>query len=189
MLNIVRKVFILHQNLKFISFMEAILDILKYTIPALIVFLTVYYLFQGFLNQQYQMEVLKQRQNQSKDVLPIKLQAYERLMMMCERISIDNLTYRISHPDMGVQELKNTCLIAIQQEFEHNMSQQVYVSSHLWQIIQLAKDQMLFLISDTEASTPAEWVSQIKNQLKTSGNEPTQYAKKAIREEAQLLIQ
>jgi len=169
--------------------MDAILDILKYTIPALIVFLTVYYLFQGFLKQQYQMEALKLRQNQSKDVLPIKLQAYERLMMLCERISIDNLSYRLSHPDMGVQELKNACLIAIQQEYEHNMSQQVYVSSNLWKIIELAKDQMQMVISETEGMSPSAWVMNVKKKLSESGADPTQYAKYAIREEAQLLIQ
>lgn len=169
--------------------MDAILDILKYTIPALIVFLTVYYLFKGFLNQQYQMEALKLRQSQSKDILPIKLQAYERLMMFCERISIDNLTYRLTHPDMGTQELRNSCLIAIQQEYEHNLSQQVYVSSNLWKIIELAKNQMQVVISDSEGSSVAEMVTHIKRNLSEAGNDPTRYAKSAIREEAQLLIQ
>ena len=96
--------------------MESFLEILKYSIPALIVFITVYFLFKNFLRQQYHLEQLKFRQNQSKDITPLKLQAYERLMMLCERISLDNLTYRLSHPDMGVAELRNALLIAIQQE-------------------------------------------------------------------------
>jgi hypothetical protein len=169
--------------------MNDILDILKYTIPALIVFLTVYYLFKGFLQQQYQMEALKVRQNQSRDILPIKLQAYERLMMFCERISIDQLVYRLIHPDMGPQEVRNACLVAIQQEYEHNLSQQVYVSGNLWKIIDLAKNQMQVVISDTEGATVSEWLTHVKRKLGENGPDPVQYAKSAIREEAQLLIQ
>lgn len=169
--------------------MSDFLDILKYTIPALIVFVTVYFLFKSFLNQQYQMEALKLRQSQSRDILPVKLQAYERLMMLCERISIDQLVYRLTHPDMGCQEVRNACLVAIQQEYEHNLSQQVYVSSSLWKIIELAKNQLQVVISETEGTTVAEWVIQVKKNLTESGSDPVQYAKSAIREEASLLIQ
>ena len=168
--------------------MESFLEILKYSIPALIVFATVFYLFRNFLNQQYQLEALKLRQNVGKDILPLKLQAYERLMMLCERISIDHLAYRLGHPDMSTNDLKNAMLIAIQQEYEHNVSQQVYVSENLWKIIQLAKEQMQTVISEADGNTTAELMTSARKHFHEAKADPIAYAKNAIRSEAQLLM-
>lgn len=168
--------------------MENLIEILKYSIPALIVFATVFYLFRNFLNQQYQMEALKLRQTQGKEIIPLKLQAYERLMMLCERISLDNLTYRLVHPDMGVNELRNAMLIAIQQEYEHNITQQVYVSENLWKIIQIAKDQMQTVISEANGSSNAEFLSGARQKMIDAKADPIAYAKSAVKSEAALLM-
>lgn len=168
--------------------MENFLEILKYSVPALIVFATVFYLFRNFLNQQYQLEALKHRQTQGKEIIPLKLQAYERLIMLCERISLDNLAYRLVHPDMGVSELRSAMLIAIQQEYEHNITQQVYVSESLWKIIQLAKDQMQAVIVDAEGTSNAELMSNIRQKLINVKADPIAYAKSAVKKEAELLL-
>ncbi|MFN8337883.1 MAG: hypothetical protein U0T36_02590 [Saprospiraceae bacterium] len=168
--------------------MQSFLEILKYSIPALIVFITVFYLFRNYLNQQYNLEALKFRQLQSKDIFPLRLQAYERLMMLCERISLDNLSYRLSHPDMGAEELRNAMLIAIQQEYEHNVTQQVYVSENLWKIIYLAKDQMQGLISEVQGNTQAELLQSIRIRLAQAKADPIAMARSAIRNEAEILM-
>jgi hypothetical protein len=164
------------------------LEILKYTVPSLIVFASIYVIFKNFLNQQFQMEALKHRQSQGKDIIPLKLQAYERLMLLCERISIDNLSYRLVNSEMGVKELKNSMLIAIQQEYEHNITQQVYLSENLWKIIQLTKDQMQFFISNADGSTPAEFIVQIKKNMADSNADPVSIAKRAIKNDADVLL-
>lgn len=167
---------------------DQLLDILKYTVPALIVFGTVYYMMKNFLGQQLQMEAMKFRQDTSKNILPLKLQAYERLALFCERISIDNLAYRLSHADMGVKELQNAMLIAVQQEYEHNMSQQIYVSENLWKIVSLSKDRMLDFISSGNGSTPAEFINNVRASLAEAKADPVAYARMAVRDEAQLLL-
>jgi hypothetical protein len=167
---------------------ESLIETIKYAVPALIVFATVYYLFKNFLLQQYQLEALKQRQQMNKDIIPLKLQAYERLIMLCERISVDNLAYRLSNSDMGVKELKNAMLIAIQQEYEHNITQQVYVSENLWKILRLAKNQMQEVISRTEANTPSEFITNIYKNISETKADPIAYARKAIKNEAELLM-
>ena len=167
---------------------DNIIDIIKFSVPALIVFATVYYLFNNFLQQQYQLELLRHRQNAGKDLLPLKLQAYERLVMVCERISVDNLAFRLSNSDMGVNELKNAMLIAIQQEYEHNITQQVYVSENLWKIVKLAKDQMQDMISRTDGSTTAEFVTNFYRSLSESKADPIAYAKTAIKKEVDLIM-
>lgn len=168
--------------------METFLDILKYTIPALIVFASVYFLFKKFLSQQYQMEVLKYRQSQKSEVIPLKLQAYERLMMFCERMTIDNLSYRLNNSDLEVKDLRAAMMIAIQQEYEHNASQQVYVSEKLWEIIQYVKLQMQNIIADSDGSSTAEFLANARIKITEMKGDPVIYAKSAIRNEAQLLI-
>ncbi len=168
--------------------MDALLDVLKYTIPALIVFATVFYLFRNFLNQQYNVELLKFRQSQHKEILPLRLQAYERLMMFCERINIDNLAYRLNSSEMTVSDLRSAMLIAIQQEYEHNVSQQVYISDKLWEIIQLVKEQMQSVILESEGQTAAELIANVRIRIAENKVDPIIYAKSAIRNEAQLLM-
>ncbi|MBK9734146.1 MAG: hypothetical protein IPO92_03940 [Saprospiraceae bacterium] len=164
------------------------IELVKYSVPALVVFATVFFLFRNFLNQQYQLEVLKFRQNQSKDILPLKLQAYERLMLFCERISLDNLSYRLVNAEMGVKELRIAMLIAIQQEYEHNISQQVYVSENLWKIIKLAKDQMQDIISKCEGDSNEAFLHHLNQEMLNRNMDPVGFAKSAVKNEAELLL-
>ncbi len=128
--------------------MESFLEILKYTIPALIVFATAYYLLKLYLDemQSYNRHVLRQESN--KITLPVRLQAYERLILLCDRVGVINTLFRIRMPGMTVSELRGALLMSISQEFDHNTSQQLYVSDVLWQIITLAKNQTLSFITN-----------------------------------------
>lgn len=168
--------------------MDSLLEILKYSLPSLLALLATWYLFKSFLNHQFKIESLKIHQNQKNDAFPIKLQAYERLMMFCERISIDQLSYRLLHAEMGVNEFKNAMIAAIQQEYEHNLTQQLYVSKELWQIIKIAKDQMQNHILQSEANTTVELINNIKQEWMSQKIDSLNYAKTAIKDEAALLM-
>lgn len=173
--------------------METFLEIVKYTAPALIVFMTVYFIMKKYLDQQWAMENLKYKQAQSKDILPLKLQAYERLMLLCERISIPNLTYRVGVSDMNKDQLKSALIIAIQQEYEHNLTQQIYVSDSLWDIVTLAKNQTIELISKAadamQAGDKPGMLIQRAEQLMTQMNmNPLDQARSAIKKEIDYII-
>ncbi|KAA3633513.1 MAG: hypothetical protein DWQ02_12980 [Bacteroidetes bacterium] len=120
--------------------METFLEIIKVTVPALIVFLTVYYLLKKFIEGQERMKMLEIRESQQQVSTPMRLQAYERLSLFCERISIPNLVLRLNKQGLTAAEFQISLLLAIQQEYEHNITQQVYVSEKLWDIIKMAKD-------------------------------------------------
>jgi len=127
--------------------MESFLEILKYTVPALIVFLTAYLLLKQYLDDKQQIYLMAQRNEAVKITLPLRLQAYERLTLLCDRAAIQNVLLRIRMPGMSVAELRGGLLMAIRQEFEHNTSQQLYVSDTLWQIITFAKNETLAFVS------------------------------------------
>lgn len=129
--------------------MEIFLDLLKYTIPGLVVFATAYFLLKLYLDDRLRYELTKQRSESLKIILPIRLQAYERLTLLCDRTNVHNTLLRIRMPGMTVGELRGALMLAISQEFDHNTSQQLYVSETLWQIIALAKNDTLNFIAQT----------------------------------------
>ena len=78
-----------------------------------------------------------------KDVLPLKLQAYERLTIFLERISPANLILRVHKNGMSARYLQNELVNAIRSEYEHNLSQQIYVSNTCWEVVKNAKEEMI----------------------------------------------
>lgn len=129
------------------TWLSVVLEIVKLTIPALIVFLTVYQLLKQYLDGQQRMKAIDLKQSQQKTTLPLKLQAYERLSLFCERISIPGLLLRVRKEGMTASQLRIALLMSVQNEYEHNITQQVYVSEQLWQIIKIARDEAVNTIS------------------------------------------
>ena len=148
--------------------MEVLFEILKYTLPSAIVFLTVYLLLRQYLEQErFKMMTMQQRERYQIS-LPLKLQAYERLGLFLERIRIPALMMRFPLTEASAADICRTLLLGIQQEFEHNMVQQIYVSEKLWEIIVLAKDEVLHEVdAAVQQSRDAEQTKQI---LLTSAN-------------------
>lgn len=173
--------------------LTTILEIVKITVPALIVFLTVYYLFKQYLEGQHKLRLLDMRQGQQKESLPYKLQAYERLSLYCERISLPNLIMRIRKEGMTTAELRLALLLAIQHEYEHNITQQVYVSDQLWQILKIARDDAINTISAaSEMVDPKaegkELAQAVFSILEKRGYSGLDKALLAIKKEAGLLL-
>jgi hypothetical protein len=79
--------------------------------------------------------------------IPLQLQAYERLALLCERISIPNLISRVNQPNASAQEMQILLLEHIKQEFEYNASQQVYVSKVTWDAVRNLRDQSMLIIN------------------------------------------
>jgi hypothetical protein len=170
--------------------MESLLEILKYTIPGILVFVATYFSIKQFLDDRLRRESLRQRGENSKMTLPLKLQAYERLILLCDRLTITNLLIRLRTTGMSVADLRGSLMIAVQQEFDHNVSQQLYVSETLWQILILARQQTLNLITssasglDPGAADDAYVQALLENAERVGEQPPLQQAIMAIRMEA-----
>ena len=82
----------------------------------------------------------------NKSTRPLQLQAYERLVLLCERIALPNLISRVGRPDLGAREMQVYLIETIKQEYEYNASQQIYVSEKSWEAVRNLRDQnMLFI--------------------------------------------
>jgi hypothetical protein len=115
-------------------------------------------------------------------------------MLLCDRASIPNLLLRIRMPGMTVGELRGALLLTLNQEFEHNTSQQLYVSDTLWQIILLARNETMAAITqaaeDLDSQAPDEaMVHRLIRIVDAQENaSPLQKAMMAIRTEAGRLL-
>jgi len=127
--------------------MNAFLDVLKYTIPSLIVFATAYFILKSFIESEEKKRHLEIRTKNQKLITPIRLQAYERLTLFLERISPNSLILRIQKPNMTASQLQREMLAVIRTEFEHNLSQQIYISKQAWEVSKSAKENLIKLIN------------------------------------------
>lgn len=118
-------------------------EIAAYTLPSLVTGGLAYYLFTAyFKDQQNTRRWLLQKENQ-KDSLPLKLQAYERMALFLERINPNKLVMRVA-PMSDDKKLYEVFLIDhIEQELEHNITQQVYISDDCWNVILTAKNTII----------------------------------------------
>ncbi|GAA4753099.1 hypothetical protein [Flavisolibacter ginsenosidimutans] len=87
---------------------------------------------------------------------PLKLQAYERLVILCERISLPALISRTSSPDLSAREMQYMLVGNIKQEFEYNTSQQIYVSQAAWESVRNLRDQTLLIINSIARTLPED---------------------------------
>ncbi len=175
------------------NWLITLLEIIKITVPALIVFFTVYHLMKTYLDKQYQLKVLEFKQSQNSTTVPSRLQAYERLSLFCERITIPSLMLRLREEGQTNAALRYAMLVTIQQEFEYNITQQVYVSEQLWQIIKISRDNTVMdingLYEQVDPKGPSKelatiLLSQTEHQSASSLNT----ALLAIKKEASLLM-
>jgi hypothetical protein len=146
--------------------MEAITDILKITIPALIVLLTAWILLRNMIQNDQNRRKQELILQNSRTVTPIKLQAYERIVLFLERISLESLLVRVNVPDMSAQQLHSAMLNAIRSEFEHNLSQQIYMSQQAWEVVRNARSNMIKIInSEVEKLAPQSSAMTLSKQL------------------------
>lgn len=119
--------------------MEAFLEILKYSLPALLVVLITYLMLSNFMDNEEKRRNYLLRREARKASLAHKLQAYERMALFLERITPNSLLVRIPAGKMTVRQYHAILLKSIRDEFEHNLSQQVYLSDDAWRQVVHAK--------------------------------------------------
>ncbi|NGY37042.1 hypothetical protein FQU23_005890 [Flavobacterium sp. XN-5] len=141
-----------------------IVEIMAYTLPSLITGGVAYFLFNShFKDQQNTRRWLLQKDNQA-STLPVRLQAYERMTLFMERINPSQLMVRISPLSEDKNDYRNFVIAQIEQEFEHNLAQQIYISERCWSIIVTAKNatiQMIRLAAANEKVTNADGLREL----------------------------
>ncbi|OFY66547.1 MAG: hypothetical protein A3H98_00205 [Bacteroidetes bacterium RIFCSPLOWO2_02_FULL_36_8] len=126
--------------------MNTLFELLKIIIPSLIVLATALVMIKTFLSREKEKEKNEIKTLNQKVILPLRLQAYERVCLFLERISPNVLLHRVNNSTYHAVELQRALLQDIRFEFEHNLSQQVYLSPEAWNLVSQAKEEITKII-------------------------------------------
>lgn len=167
---------------------ELIFDLLKIAIPGLIIFVTVDSLLRRHFQNEEAIRAAKAKEEQRGSLLPIQLQAYERLMLYLERIAPENLLPRLHEPGVPVGALHMQVIASIQQEFEHNLSQKLYVSEEAWKATLRAKEDITAMYQAAFKKMPqtggiADYIQETQNLIEEFGVHPTQLSALILKEQ------
>lgn len=168
--------------------MEVALEILKYILPAAVVFIGVYFVLQNFLENEQKKTEMKYRTDNLKLITPSKLQAYERMVLYLERINLSNMVMRLYVRGMSAKDLQSKMLKNIRDEYDHNMAQQLYIPSKTWKMVKSAREETVKVINscaeqlndDATGLELSQFILELIGQVETS---PTEVAVEALKRE------
>lgn len=136
--------------------MDVLIEYGKILLPASIVLYGIYLMVRSFINKDIELKKLEVRSRAIETILPNRLQAYERMCLFLERISPPNLLLRLNNPIYSSRELHKILLDEIRNEYNHNVSQQIYMSEEVWNMIKSSKEDLTILINEASSSMGPE---------------------------------
>ena len=147
--------------------LDKILNVVLQLLPTIIVAALAYYFFKEYTKTENgKRRFLLHKENQ-KTSLPLRLQAYERLSLFLERISPGSLLTRVKPYSDDKDAYERLLLQNIEQEFEHNLTQQVYVTNECWNIIRTAKNATISIIRKTNMSDKVQDSDKLREVILT----------------------
>lgn len=169
------------------------LEVAKYVIPAAIVFFTVWAMVSKYFSSMEKIRKVDQMVENRKIILPLRLQAYERVILFLERISPESLVMRVNQPGLTARQFQSELLSSIRAEFEHNLSQQIYISNEGWEMVKNARGLSIQLINtagdQVNPDTPAvNLSSKILDMIMAADKVPTGAAIDFLKKEVQTLF-
>lgn len=174
---------------------QTLLEILKYIIPAIIVLIATSLIVSKFLVNDTKRKQLAIFQEGMQTTLRLRLQAYERLALFLERIHPRELITRVYQTGMTARELQAALIASIHMEFEHNLSQQIYVSHQVWKTVQGVKEQELNMINQVASKLAPEAAAKELHQriidfiMTTENDLPIEVGLNIINTEAKVVLQ
>ncbi len=173
---------------------EIIAEVLKYALPAAIVLLAVKYMNDARLEQERLNNGLDVRKEMLRTHLPLKLAAYERAVLYLERISPHNLISRVGSSGKSAQQLHLELVREIRMEYEHNLVQQIYITTKGWAALVKAKEEILTVINQSgremgEVTDGMALVRKILEKYNHSEHDPSVYAINVLKGDVDALFQ
>lgn len=163
-----------------------IIELISYSLPSIIVAFIGYNLFELYTkNEQEKRKYLLQKETKT-DILPLRLQAYERMTLFVERINPSQLLVRITPISENKVDYQNFVIAQIEQEFEHNLAQQIYITEECWSVIIKAKNatiQSILAAAKNEKVTDAHQLREFILTNLTENQAPTGIALSFLKSE------
>lgn len=168
------------------DYSQRIIDLFMYMIPSLITGILAYYFFKIHTKNEDGRRRYLLKKDTEVTALPIRLQAYERLALYLERISPNKLLVRVAPISSNKEDYEALLIQTIEQELEHNISQQIYISEKCWNIISAAKNATIQLIRKASLLKKSDTAEKLREVILTEMMErraPSDAALSFIKEE------
>lgn len=170
--------------------MEIVTDLLKIILPSALVLYAMYLTVTAFLKKQLTEKQVELERKNVELAFPIRLQAYERMCLFLERISPNNLLIRTNGIATQSFEFQQILLHEVREEFNHNLSQQVYMSHDAWEQVRSAQQEVVTLINQAAVevkpdAAPVELSKKIFEKIIQENRNPTALALKFVKDEIQ----
>ncbi|MDQ3394398.1 MAG: hypothetical protein M3512_09850, partial [Bacteroidota bacterium] len=123
--------------------MELFWEFLKFLVPALLVLYAMYLTVKAFIQKDLEQQVLNIKMKNQEVLLPIRLQAFERMALFLERITPNNLVLRLNDGSYSAKQFQQVLLSEIREEYYHNLSQQVYMADESWDLVKNAMEEII----------------------------------------------
>lgn len=171
---------------------EIVMDFGKILIPAALVLYAMYLTMKSMLTRDALKANMEYKVESSKFFLPNRLQAFERMCLFLERLSPGNLVLRLNTGSMSAKELQHLMINEIREEFNHNLSQQIYMSDESWKLIKNTVEDIIALINtsaeklDSEAKS-VELARLIFNEMEKRDTDQVEITLSAVKSEIRTL--
>ena len=139
--------------------MNALIEFGKIVLPAAIVLYAVYLMVRSFIQRELELKKLEVRSRSIETILPARLQAYERMILFLERISPQNLLIRLNNPGFSARDFQKILLDEVRNEYNHNVSQQVYMGEEVWNQVKNAKEDLIIMVNEASSQMTNESTS------------------------------
>jgi signal transduction histidine kinase len=133
-----------------------ILDILKYTISGVGIIYIAFYMFKPYLDKSEGIQLLELKRTIANQTLPMRLQAYERVVLFIERVNPASMLLRLNGSAETAAELQAIIINEVRNEYQHNVTQQSYVSARVWAVIKRVKEDTLNVITNAVKAMPPD---------------------------------
>lgn len=169
-------------------------QVLAYCIPSLIVLACVYIIMQKMYTNEQEKRMWELKKISQKEITPTRLRAYERLCLLLERTQPEHLLMDNTQlTEMTINELQRLLIKTIRMEFDHNLSQQIYVSDDVWEKVLEARDQVMAFINSMalqlpQGSTTLDYAKVLMTAYNQNGVTPHEVAMDALKEEVKTLL-
>lgn len=165
------------------------IDLIKYALAGCVVVSLANWMFwTKYGSYTFRLKMLEKKHASDKDILPLRLQAYERLILFVERISPVNMLVRLHEQDLSAADFEQHLISEIRAEYQHNVTQQLYVSDVAWSVISQLKDNTVALIRNAgmglQAAASAKDLSTVLlGHIAALDDNPYELALKTIKNE------
>lgn len=168
-------------------------EVLKSTVSGLILIVAIFYLLKPYLDKLEIQAKPYPANTSDQNAQSLRLQAYERLLLFIERTNPINLLVRLNDPNYLATELHYQVLTEIRNEFQHNITQQLYVSNSSWEIVKRIKNDTISLANSAIKVLPPhatgfDFSKLILEQMSRMENNPYDVVATLIRDDAQQLF-